>query len=197
MTEDILNKIEPGKTALLVIDVQKAFTTGSMAENRLPNILSVVELARETELTVAFSRSVRQANGKDAPQKVYDIVPKTYRDNEPTCCAGTEDTDYSEGLEPRSDEYEVAKERYDAFHGTKLDYYLRVSGVETVLMTGINTNVCVEATARSAHERQYNVIYIQDCCASHYPDLHEAALENAENILGTVISSNDLHRHFE
>jgi len=53
------------------------------------------------------------------------------------------------------------------------------------------------ATARSAHERGYGVVYLEDACASHSRDLHEAAIRNTENIFGTVIQSDELPTLFE
>src|SRR6056297_2657426 len=161
MSDTIIDTLDAESTALILVDVQKAFTSDPVPEERLENIRSVIERARDAGMTLVFTRSVRQADGKDAPQAVYDIVPKTYRGEEPSCCAGATDVEYGDGIETRADEYEISKERYDAFHGTKLDYYLRVAGIKTVLMSGISTNVCVEATARSAHERQYNVVHIE------------------------------------
>jgi len=197
MPVNVIETLPADSTALIVVDVQKAFTTEPMAQERLSNMRSVVDFARDTGLTVVFTRSVRRSDEQDAPQNVYDVVPKTYRGNEPTCCAGTTDVDYGGEIEPRPEEYEISKQRYDAFHGTKLDYYLRAEDIDTVLMTGISTNVCVEATARSAHERGYGVVYLEDACASHSRELHEAAIRNAENILGTVIQSDELPTLFE
>lgn len=79
--------------------------------------------------------------------------------------------------------------RYDGFHGTPVESYLRVEGVETTVPCGFTTNVCVESTARGAHERGFDVVLVEDCCASFSPAMHESALRNAELMLGTTATA--------
>jgi len=60
----------------------------------------------------------------------------------------------------------LEKPRYGAFHGTDLDLILRNRGVDTVIITGICTNVCCETTAREANMRDYKVFFISDATAT-------------------------------
>jgi nicotinamidase-related amidase len=70
------------------------------------------------------------------------------------------------------------KKRYDCFVGTDLDFTLRAHGVDTVLITGINTNSCVLATATAANVRDYAVVVVEDCVDTmDGPALHAAALD--------------------
>jgi len=192
---DPMDVVSPETTALLVVDVQKAFAAESSplvdagvdlsaAIETVPDVATLIETARAAGLTVAFTRSLRRADDADAPQTVYDVVPKVLRGSEPICRRGSDDADYVDGVEPRDDEYEVGKVRYDAFHNTPLDYYLGSEGVDTVLVCGFATNVCVEGTARGAHERGYDVVLVEDCCAAFSPEQHEAGVRNAELLLG-------------
>ena len=69
------------------------------------------------------------------------------------------------------------KKRYDCFQGTDLDISLRARGVNTLLMTGINTNSCVLATACAANVRDYAVVVVEDCVDTmDSPEHHAAAL---------------------
>lgn len=194
-----LGQLDPTTAALVVVDVQNAFVHPdsplaergadlSMAAETVPHVRDLVEAVRGADLPIAFTRSLRRADERDAPSRVYDVVPEVYRDGEPLCCAGDWDAEYAEGITPREAEYEVAKLRYDGFAGTPLETYLRGEGVETVLLCGVATNVCVESTARSAYERGFNVVAVEDCCAAFDPDAHEAALRNVERFLGTTLS---------
>ena len=56
-----------------------------------------------------------------------------------------------------------AKKRYDCFTATDLDLSLRAHGVDTVLITGVNTNSCVIATATAACCRDFAVVVVSDC----------------------------------
>lgn len=81
------------------------------------------------------------------------------------------------GLFQDGDAVVDTKKRYDCFQGTDLDMSLRARGVNTILMTGINTNSCVLATACAANVRDYAVIVVEDCVDTmDSPDHHAAAL---------------------
>lgn len=191
--------LAPESTALIVVDAQNAFAHErsplaeqgvdlSHAVDRVPRLQSLLEAARDAGYTIAFTRSIRRADGRDAPDRVFDVVPGIYRgDGDPICCAGDWNAEYLEQLRPADGEYEVAKHRYDGFHDTPLEFYLRSEGVRTVVIGGFATNVCVEGTARGAHERGFNVVVIEDCCAAFSLAEHEAAIRDVEAILGTSL----------
>jgi nicotinamidase-related amidase len=81
------------------------------------------------------------------------------------------------------------KKRLDCFYGTDLEILLRILGVETVVLMGINTNTCVMNTAFSAFNRDFQVVVISDCVASMYgEDLHVLGLENVKRCLGYVLT---------
>lgn len=82
------------------------------------------------------------------------------------------------------------KKRYDCFLGTDLDFTLRAHGVNTLLITGVNTNSCVLATATAANVRDYAVIVVEDCVESmDGPALHEAGLLCLKTAFGFVLST--------
>lgn len=198
-THSLPDRIDFGTTALVVVDAQNAFAAPdspladdgvdlSNAINAVPRVQTLLETSREAGLTVSFTRSLRRPDAKDAPQNVYDIIPGIYESGDPICCAGQPDAQYVSGITPQADEYEVTKTRYNGFHGTDLEYILRAGGIETVLLCGFTTNVCVESTARGAHERGFNVVLVEDCCASFSEDEHRAAVRNVDRLLGTTVT---------
>jgi len=82
------------------------------------------------------------------------------------------------------------KKRYDCFVGTDLDFLLRSHGIDTLLVTGINTNSCVLATAVSGNVKDYAVIVVEDCVDTmDPPELHAAALACIRTAFGFVLSS--------
>lgn len=81
------------------------------------------------------------------------------------------------------------KKRLNCFTNTDLEHLLRILGVKTVVLTGINTNTCVLNTAFSALDRDFAVVVISDCVASMYgQDLHVFALQNIARCIGWVLS---------
>jgi nicotinamidase-related amidase len=82
------------------------------------------------------------------------------------------------------------KKRYDCFLGTDLDFLLRSHGINTLLITGVNTNSCVLATTAAANVRDYAVIVVEDCVDSmDGPELHAAGLACIRTAFGFVMNS--------
>lgn len=79
----------------------------------------------------------------------------------------------------------VVKHRISAFYGTTLEAILRANRIDTVMLTGVSTTWAVESTARDAHDRDYQVIVIEDACAARSEEDHRQALKNIAAI-GTV-----------
>jgi biuret amidohydrolase len=85
------------------------------------------------------------------------------------------------------------KKRYNCFVGTDLDFVMRKHGINTVLLTGVNTNSCVLSTATSACSRDYAVFVVEDCVDSmDGPEIHEAALACVRAAFGWVMTSDEV-----
>ena len=86
-----------------------------------------------------------------------------------------------------------AKKRYDCFLATDLDLSLRAHGVDTVLITGVNTNSCVFATSAAACCRDYAVVVVSDCVDTmDGPEFHESALRIIRTAFGQVMTADDV-----
>lgn len=94
------------------------------------------------------------------------------------------------GLHQPGDMIVNTKKRYDCFQGTDLDITLRTHGINMLLITGINTNSCVLATACAANVRDYAVVVVEDCVDTmDSPDHHTAALLCLRTAFGHVMTS--------
>ena len=83
-----------------------------------------------------------------------------------------------------------SKRRYDCFIGSELEFCLNKNSINTLLITGVNTNSCVLATAVSACVRDFAAIVIEDCVDTmDGPDLHDAALTCIRTAFGWTMSS--------
>jgi biuret amidohydrolase len=97
------------------------------------------------------------------------------------------------GLHEPEDFVVDTKKRYDCFQGTDLDMLLRTHGINTVLITGINTNSCVLATACAANVRDYAVVVVEDCVDTmDTPAHHEAALLCLRTAFAHVMRSDEI-----
>ncbi len=65
-------------------------------------------------------------------------------------------------------------------------------GITTLVIGGVVTNVCVETTARDASDLGYGVILVDDACAAHSPEIHEAALLSFQGPFGRVRTTHDV-----
>ena len=85
------------------------------------------------------------------------------------------------------------KKRYDCFIGTDLDFHLRAHGINTLIMTGVNTNSCVLATAVAANVKDYAVIVASDCVDTmDGSDLHAAGLLCIRTAFGWTMTNEEL-----
>ncbi len=101
-------------------------------------------------------------------------------------------TDIIQEIYPEPDDVIIEKFWYGAFHGTPLADLLRERGVESLLITGTVTQICVEETAREAFHHNFKTTLVSDAVSSYVPDLHAATLKNFAMKFGWVESSENL-----
>jgi biuret amidohydrolase len=96
------------------------------------------------------------------------------------------------GLLDPADVVVFNKKRYDAFVATELDFVLRARGINTVLLTGVNTNSCVLATTVSANAKDYAPVVVEDCVDTMDRSLHEAALNLIRQAFGWTATAREV-----
>ena len=100
--------------------------------------------------------------------------------------------EFYDGIAPLPSERVVIKHRYSAFINTDLNTVLKARNIQSVLVCGVATNVCVETTARDAYMFDYYVTMIEDCSAAYEAKLHLGTLENMRRHFGMVASSSEI-----
>lgn len=172
-------KLDLKKTALVIVDMQAGAFTGEDtltivgAEAILPKAKQVLAAARAAKLPIVHFKEVHRKEMVDFGRELDGA--------EPVHCLETwPGTDYYSELAPVDGEFAIAKRRYSCFFGTDLEILLRGLNVDTVVLMGMMTNVCVHYTAVDAHQRDYHFHVIEDCCAGSDWDAHWAALTAME-----------------
>ena len=84
------------------------------------------------------------------------------------------------------------KRHYSAFSGTDLDIRLRERRVDTVILTGVLTDICVLHTAIDAYNLGYQIEVVESAVASLSEENHQFALNHLQNVLGSTIIDNNL-----
>jgi nicotinamidase-related amidase len=89
---------------------------------------------------------------------------------------GTPGTEVHPALGKQAADFDIVKHRVSPFYGTSLEPILRANGVERVILCGVSTNGVVHSGAREAHDRDYECIIFEDCCAGVTKDEHDHAI---------------------
>jgi len=191
---DQLHRCQPGRTALLVIDMQHGFLDPGAAlevpsgREIIPNIRRLIDVCRGKRVPVIFTEFVYSTGVPCLRGDPFGIEHLPAKPGEPTGFAypssncligpgrgeGPNSADTVGELAPRPDELIVRGHTYDKFYGTPLDLALRSQDIRYLLITGVVTEVCVNATLMSASTRDYRVTAVSDAVASVDPHLQEA-----------------------
>jgi len=100
--------------------------------------------------------------------------------------------DVIDEIYPQTGDYVVDKYGYGAFHNSNLEDALRSLEVESLVITGTVTQICVEDTGREAFHRGYKTTLVSDAVSSYMPDLHSATLKNFALKFGWVLTTEEV-----
>ncbi len=180
-------RVDPAKTALVVVDMQNDFVKegGSLlvpdAEGTIPRIKSLLDLARESGMKVVFTQDTHIEGDPE-----WEIWPEHVRE-------GSWGWEIVGELVPREDEIVIRKVRYDAFYGTHLDHYLRVWGVDTLVICGTVANICFHYTVASAALRWLDVVIPRDATSALDPfDLESSLRQTSFLFAGRITESESI-----
>jgi ureidoacrylate peracid hydrolase len=191
---DALHRFEPGRTALLVIDMQRGFLEPGaaleVAPGRaiIPNLQGLIATCRRHRVPVIFTEFVYATAVPCLRGDPFGLEHLPARPGEPTgfghpsgnCLVapvveqGPNAAATVPELAPRPDELVVRGHTYDKFYGTPLDLALRSQDIRHLIITGVVTDVCVNCTLCSAATRDYRVTAATDGVATLWPELQEA-----------------------
>ena len=175
--------LNPGRTALVVIDPQNDFlhADGWYAQQGI----DIAHMQRIIEPTRQLLEDVRAKNipvvwtrhGSRGADDVGPFMQLRPFLKEGGLRQGTWGYEILGELGPRGADWYVEKSRLSAFFNTNLEGVLRTLKADTVLFAGILTNQCVAATSKDAMYRDFRPIVIEDCTGTTLPHLHEPAIE--------------------
>jgi nicotinamidase-related amidase len=184
--------IDLEKTALVIIDMQRDFLEpggfGAALGNDVTRLQAavapcraVLAAARKAGLLVIHTREGHRPDLSDAPPLKVARGDPALRIGAPgpmgrILVRGEPGHDIIPELYPIAGEPVIDKPGKGAFCQTDLELMLRNRGIETLLVCGVTTEVCVNTTVREANDRGFRCIVLSDCCASYFPEFHQAGL---------------------
>lgn len=160
-------EIHPARTALINVDMQRCFVEASPLAS--PDGLVVLErinllaaACRKAGVLIVHTRGWMRADGSNLGvmgELVPPFIVALYTE-------GSDTAELHQGLEVAPGDVILDKPRYGAFHATDLELILRSRGIDTIIVSGIATNICCETTAREAAQRDFRVIFLSDGTAT-------------------------------
>lgn len=145
----------------------------------IANTQRLLEAFRHHRREVIYTRhGALLADGRDMilRRQQRDTDAREQTDRPTLWSKGDMEHEIVEELSPLDRELVIDKNASSPFNGTGIDQLLRNLGLDTLILTGMATDMCVETTARDAADRGYNVIVVEDATATFFPDHHAAAL---------------------
>ncbi len=172
------------KSVILVIDMINDFVSGVLgskrAEKIVPNIRKFLSYARDEGLPVIY---VTDAHLPQDDHE-FDIWPSH-------AVEGTEGAKIIDALQPEEGDFHIKKRRYSGFYATGLEALLRELGIDTVVLTGLVTNICIQHTAADAFFRGYRVVIPRDCVEAPTDEAQKRSLSYMEQMYGVDITSSE------
>ena len=163
-----------------------------VAEVTVPNARRLLDAFRKARREVIFTRhGPLIADGRDMilRRRRRDVDARKSTDRPALWSKGSYEHEIIAELAPLADELVIDKNASSPFNGTGIDQILRNMGLETLVIAGMATDMCVETTARDAADRGYNVIVAEDAVATFFPEHHRAALSALARVYTQVWST--------
>ena len=194
--------IDPKRTALVIIDVQRDFgapdglygKVGCDLSRVEPAVDRMIELHNAAQGAGVFTVFVRLETGPDT-----DSLPAQERrirngmnSGVRPCSAGTSGADYYR-VKPREGDREVVKHRYSTFTNTGMEFVLKARpGLDTLIICGLTTECCVDTAVRDAFVRDYHLFLPRDASASYRQDMHDTTFDIFAQYFAIITTTDEI-----
>lgn len=194
---ELADQISPPHTALLMLDMQNDFIhdegifvrewgkTNRWIKQIIPSCRKLLAAARQADVAVVHLRVVNDLLRNPASWHNFW--------GSPSCTLeGTWGAEFVDELKPSEDEVVVTKYTYDGFVDTALDSILKKTGIKTLVMAGIDSDVCVRDTAAHGFALGYTPVFPEDALAADNPTAHAGAMQSFAEHYGKVVSTAEI-----
>jgi len=182
-------QLDPATTALVLVDLQRGIVAMPTAPHGAADVVrraaALAQCARACGMLVVLVHVDTGPDGVLFPAVLADL-------QRPRLVMPPGASDIVAELGPEPGDVVVTKHQPNAFYATDLEVQLARRRIGTLVLGGISTNIGVEATARAAHERGYNQIFVHDAMTAREPDLHEHAVTRFFPTIGRVRSADEV-----
>lgn len=182
-------------TAMLVIDLQREDSFPLPRFDKvINNAAALIDGARRRNLPLFYTRHVNDALGRN----LAFGEPVDAQGRPTTYCAGTPAIEIIDALAPQAADVVIDKQRYSAFHGTRLAQTLKCRGITRLVVIGVLTDVCVMSSLFDAYQHDFQLVLVADACTATTLAAHYSALFILSNWLYglEIFSTEQLLRHW-
>jgi nicotinamidase-related amidase len=174
MTAEIIEPIDPSKTALLIMDYQNGIIPAiPNPEELLAGARKAIDLVRSHGGTIGYVRvgfaDASELGGSMGRRVGGDAALDRFH-------ADHGNTQIHADIAPAEGDIVVRKTRVGPFGSTDLHEQLQARGIDTLVLAGISTSGVVLSTVRDAHDRDYRLIVLADLCADRDAEVHEVLI---------------------
>jgi ureidoacrylate peracid hydrolase len=198
------------KSALVIVDMQNDFvhSDGGFAHlarerpeakidmpflmSTVPHVKRLADAFRRAGRPVVYVTQVLRPDYSDAAFPYWRATKGSTTGHRTFIVEGTWGAQIVDDLKPEQGDHLVVKKGFGGFANTPLDTILRNLGVNTCVMAGVTTCVCVSTTIREGVEYNYRMIIVSDAVAEVHRDTHEAELKTMARIFADVKSSDEV-----
>ncbi|MHB8955500.1 MAG: cysteine hydrolase family protein [Pirellulaceae bacterium] len=194
---ELVALVDPHRTALVLVDMQNDFVhdegifvrqwgkTNRWIKPILGSCQRLLQTARETNVTVIHLCVLNDLLRN--PESWHNFW------GPPSCALeGTWGAKFVDELQPHDDEIIVKKYTYDGFVDTPLDAILRRLNIRTIVMSGVDSDVCVRDTAAHGFALGYTPVLVRDAVASDSEVAQAGVLQSFEEHYGRVVSTDEI-----
>lgn len=174
--------VDPVHTALVVWDTQEGLVDSIFNRKQfLANLKSFIAAARKNHIPVLYTKITFPPDGYESPWRTFMLM-KRYGIDTIEKIPKFLTSEIQAEIGPVGDEPVIAKPTPSIFIGTNFEYMMRNRGIDTVLFTGIATEIGIDSSARDCSNRGFYTIVVQDCVSSSDKEMHESALKALKTI---------------
>ena len=185
MQNDIVHESNIGKRGMGGVLAAQVEKRGVIA--KLQTVIAAARTARAPILYENFC-------GKPGFPRPNTVIHRRSQ-RHPMLVEGTWGVETHAGLAPRPEDFVLERTvGVDGSYGTQLYPVLRMLGRTTMLMSGVSTNLAVEGIVRASVNRGFDVVVLEDCCASYPDEWHRFSIENIMPLLATVTTADAVVR---
>ncbi len=190
----------PGRTALIVVDMQNAFCTDggscdqigldvTMLKAAIEPCRRLIDGARAAGVPVIYTRYIYRSDYADGGIMLKYLLPALGQSGH--LAAGTTDIEVVDEISPLDGDYVVDKNRPSSFYATGLEPILNGLDADSLVVCGVTTNCCVETTVRDASQRDYKTFVVTDATGELEQERHDFAINTMAFLFAEAITVED------